>query len=222
MQKLRLNSGKVLNERVHKVGILAMGSFLENHGAVLPIDTDIKIASYIALKASILTGAKFLGVVIPSTEFSYVKHGIHNKPEDVVNYLKFIINWGKKIGIEEFIIVNCHGGNVIINDYIKDLEKELKVKIWKIDFFFTHAATEEVSIGYVIGIVEGSIEEHNKFNKYPEVGMVGLEEARKMNKDIDEEAKKVEKNGVIIDENLGKKLLDKAIEKVVNKIKSLV
>ncbi|WP_456417578.1 2-amino-5-formylamino-6-ribosylaminopyrimidin-4(3H)-one 5'-monophosphate deformylase [Methanocaldococcus sp.] len=223
--QLRLSSGNILDENVHKIGIIALGSFLENHGTVLPIDTDIKIASYIALMASILTGIKFLGVVIPSTEYDYVKHGIHNKPEDVYNYLRFLIKEGKKIGVEKFLIVNCHGGNVLIEKYLKNLEYEFDVKIEMINITFTHASTEEVSVGYVIGIAKVNdelLKEHNNFKKYPEVGMVGLTEARKNNKIIDEEAKIVERFGVKLDEKLGKKILEDSINKVVEKIKELI
>ncbi len=212
---LRLNSGNVINENVHKIGVVALGSFLENHGTLLPIDTDIKIASYISLKSCLLTGAKFLGVVIPSTEFNYIKHGIHNQPEDIIDYLKFILSWAKKIGIEKVIIVNCHGGNLIVENYLKTLENNLNIKIYFMSFPLTHASTEEVSIGKVLGIVKGDIEEHLKC---PEVGFIGFKEARKINKDIDREAQKVEKEGVRIDENLGKELLNKYINKVVEKI----
>ncbi len=223
--QLRLSSGNILNEKVHKVGVIALGSFLENHGVALPIDTDIKIASYIALKASILTGAKFLGVVIPSTEYEYVRHGIHNKPEEVYHYLRFLINESKKIGVEKFLIVNCHGGNVLIENFLKDLEYEFGVKVEMINITFTHASTEEVSVGYVIGIAkadEDTLKEHNNFKKYPEVGMVGLKEARKNNKAIDEEAEVVEKFGVNLDKKLGEKILNEAIEKVVEKIKEMI
>ena len=60
---LRYESGNVISPKVHGIGILAIGSHLENHGAALPIDTDSKIAVYIGLQASLITGAKFLGVL---------------------------------------------------------------------------------------------------------------------------------------------------------------
>ena len=63
MVELRVNAGNVKNPNVHKIGILALGSHLENHGPALPIDTDAKIASYIAFKAALESGAKFLGVI---------------------------------------------------------------------------------------------------------------------------------------------------------------
>ena len=47
MVELRVNAGNVKNPNVHKIGIIALGSHLENHGPALPIDTDAKIASYI-------------------------------------------------------------------------------------------------------------------------------------------------------------------------------
>ena len=44
MAELRYESGNIISPNVHRVGILAIGSHLENHGAALPIDTDSKIA----------------------------------------------------------------------------------------------------------------------------------------------------------------------------------
>ncbi|ADG12964.1 Creatininase [Methanocaldococcus infernus ME] len=218
MTILRLNGGKILNEKVHEIGVIAMGSYLENHGSALPIDTDIKIASYVSLMACIKTGAKFLGTVIPSTEYSYVKHGIHNKVSDIVEYLTFLLTWAKRIGIKKVIIVNCHGGNILAEKEIKELENLINIKIKFLSFPLTHAATEELSIGYVIGIANKEKMKEHKPENYAEIGMVGLREAREKNKEIDEEAKRVEKEGVKIDEELGKKLLDEFINKVVNEI----
>ena len=220
--ELRLNSGKILNKKVHKIGIIALGSFLENHGSVLPIDTDAKIASYISLKVSILTGAKFLGVVLPSTEYDYVKHGIHNKPEEVVEYIKFLIKEGKKIGVKKFLIINCHGGNVLISDLLNDLENQFNVMVKLKNITFTHASTEELSVGYVIGIADESKLNEHDFNKYPEIGMVGLKEARKNNIYIDNEAKTVEKYGVKIDAELGNNILKKSISECVEMVKKLI
>ena len=220
--ELRLNSGKILNKKVHKIGIIALGSFLENHGSVLPIDTDAKIASYISLKVSILTGAKFLGVVLPSTEYDYVNHGIHNKPEEVVEYIKFLIKEGKKIGVKKFLIINCHGGNVLISDLLNDLENQFNVIVKLKNITFTHASTEELSVGYVIGIADESKLNEHDFNKYPEIGMVGLKEARKNNIYIDNEAKTVEKYGVKIDAELGNNILKKSISECVEMVKKLI
>lgn len=220
--ELRLNSGKILNKKVHKIGIIALGSFLENHGSVLPIDTDAKIASYISLKVSILTGAKFLGVVLPSTEYDYVNHGIHNKPEEVVEYIKFLIKEGMKIGVKKFLIINCHGGNVLISNLLNDLENQFNVMVKLKNITFTHASTEELSVGYVIGIADESKLNEHDFNKYPEIGMVGLKEARKNNIYIDNEAKTVEKYGVKIDAELGNNILKKSISECVEMVKKLI
>lgn len=81
--KLRYSSGKVISQKVHEIGVLAVGSHLENHGAALPIDTDSKIASYLALQASLKSGAKFLGILYAATEYNYIKHGIHIDAEDL-------------------------------------------------------------------------------------------------------------------------------------------
>ena len=66
MVELRYNAGNVRDKNIHKIGIIALGSHLENHGPALPIDTDAKIASYVAFNSSLLSGAKFLGVIYPS------------------------------------------------------------------------------------------------------------------------------------------------------------
>ena len=39
MAELRYRAGKIKNPRVHKIGVIALGSHLENHGPALPIDT---------------------------------------------------------------------------------------------------------------------------------------------------------------------------------------
>ena len=220
--RLRVEAGNILDERVHEIGIIALGSFLENHGPVLPIDTDAKIASYIGLMASLRTGAKFLGVVLPSTEYPYVKHGIHNKAEEVVEYLRFVLSWSKRLGIKKVLIVNCHGGNTLISKYLGDLERELKLKIVMKNFTFIHAASEEVSLGSVIGIArEKKIEDHH-YTRYPEIGMVGLKEARESNKLIDRDAKVVERYGVKIDRELGEEILNRSIEECVECIRKLI
>ena len=66
MAELRYGAGKVRNPEVHKIGIIALGSHLENHGPALPIDTDAKIGAYIAFQAALQTGAKFLGIIFPA------------------------------------------------------------------------------------------------------------------------------------------------------------
>lgn len=77
LAKLRYSAGKITNENVHKVGIITLGSHLENHGPALPIDTDAKIGANIALKASLECGAKFLGIIYPAHEIDEIDHDIH-------------------------------------------------------------------------------------------------------------------------------------------------
>ncbi|WP_459201529.1 2-amino-5-formylamino-6-ribosylaminopyrimidin-4(3H)-one 5'-monophosphate deformylase [Methanococcus sp. CF] len=221
MVDLRYGSGNILDEKVHEIGIIALGSFLENHGSALPIDTDAKIASYIALNVSIITGAKFLGVVIPSTEYSYVKHGIHDSIEDVITYIKYLVENGRKIGITKFLIINCHGGNTIIQDELSKLNfKDCFIKMENV--CLTHASTEEVSLGYAVGILsEDKMKDHNP-KIYEEIGMVGLKEAREKNEAIDLEAKSVEKNGVFLDKSHGKSLLNDLITNYVEIVRDMI
>ncbi|ABO35998.1 Creatininase [Methanococcus maripaludis C5] len=221
MVDLRYASGNIFDEKVHEMGIIALGSFLENHGSALPIDTDAKIASYIALNVSISTGAKFLGVVIPSTEYSYVKHGIHDSIEDVITYIKYLVENGRKIGINKFLIINCHGGNTIILDELSKLNsKDCFIKMESV--CLTHASTEEVSLGYAVGILsEDNMKTHDP-KIYEEIGMVGLKEAREKNEAIDLEAKSVEKNGVFLDKTHGKSLLNDLITNYVEIVRNMI
>ena len=97
MVDLRLNAGNVKNPNVHKVGIIALGSHLENHGPALPIDTDAKIASYIAFKAALESGAKYLGVIYPAHEIKEINHGIHVSLDDLTNEIIKVLKSAKKL-----------------------------------------------------------------------------------------------------------------------------
>ena len=77
MAELRYRAGNIRDPGVHKIGIIALGSHLENHGPALPIDTDAKIGAHIAFQSSLLTGAKFLGIIFPAYELDTIDHGIH-------------------------------------------------------------------------------------------------------------------------------------------------
>lgn len=229
MIKLRYSSGEVLSPDVHKIGVLAIGSHLENHGAALPIDTDSKIASFLALETSFRTGAKFIGILYAATEYKYVKHGIHLSPEVLVK--KELIPTLKRaknnLDLAAVVIVNGHGGNVPIKDYICDMEKYLGLKIIFnnkiVEIEGPHAATGELSMGAVLGIVDESrLNEHFQFDNYPEVGMVGLHEARKASEGIEKGAQKVEKEGVCIDIELGNQLLEVALENIIEDVKGLL
>ncbi|MGC9517887.1 MAG: 2-amino-5-formylamino-6-ribosylaminopyrimidin-4(3H)-one 5'-monophosphate deformylase [Methanomicrobiales archaeon] len=229
MVKLRYSSGNVISPEVHKIGILAIGSHLENHGPCLPIDTDAKISSYIALEASFRTGAKYLGVLYAATEYDYVKHGKHVTPSKLVEkrLIPTLATAKKCLELEKVVLVNGHGGNVPIIPYIPKIEKELnmvlKINNKIVEIEGPHAGTGELSIGYVLGIVDKSkLDEHCDFYKYPEVGMVGLKKAREINKGIDDGAKIVESDLVKIDANYGKKLLEIAIKDVIYDVKTIL
>lgn len=218
--KLKYESGKVMSEKVHQIGIIALGSHRENHGSALPIDTDSKIAANVALNVATKTGATFLGIFYGATEYDYVKHGIHLKKEDLINnqIIPQLLNAKKLLNISKVIIVNGHGGNNLIINEIKDISNKTGLKIVFnnsiIEKEGPHACTGELSMGKVLGFVdEEKIIEHGNFDKNPEVGMVGLKLARENEPIIDEEARFIEKNGFKIDEDIGKKLLDDAEKK---------
>lgn len=227
--ELRYSSGNVISPEVHEIGVLAVGSHLENHGAALPIDTDSKIAAYLALQASLISGAKFLGILHAATEYDYVKHGIHIDAQKLAEDQLFpVLESAKKyLNIKKVVLVNGHGGNVPLMDHIGEIEKELKLRIVFnnkiVEIEGPHAGTGELSMGNILKIVdESKLQEHCDFKKYPEVGMVGLEEARDINEGINDGARTVEKEGVCIDMELGKQLLDIAVEDIIGDIKRLL
>ncbi|MBU4535075.1 MAG: 2-amino-5-formylamino-6-ribosylaminopyrimidin-4(3H)-one 5'-monophosphate deformylase [Euryarchaeota archaeon] len=229
MVKLRLEAGNVLSPQVHQIGILALGSHLENHGPALPIDTDAKIASYIALEASLLTGAKFLGVLYAATEFPYIPHGIHVEVKELVNHrLKPTLKSAKKcLNLKQVVLVNGHGGNVPICNFIKELEEELDLEIVfnnrMVEIEGPHAGSGELSIGTVLGITSTrKLKDSCNLNDYPEVGMCGFKEARQKDAGIDEGARVVEKEGTYVDPILGQSLLDKAIKDIMKDVKKLL
>jgi len=227
--KLKYESGKVMSEKVHQIGIIALGSHRENHGSALPIDTDSKIAANVALNVATKTGATFLGIFYGATEYDYVKHGIHLKKEDLINnqIIPQLLNAKKLLNISKVIIVNGHGGNNLIINEIKDISNKTGLKIVFnnsiIEKEGPHACTGELSMGKVLGFVdEEKIIEHGNFDKNPEVGMVGLKLARENEPIIDEEARFIEKNGFKIDEDIGRKLLDDAEKNIIENVKSLL
>lgn len=229
MVKLRYSSGNVISPKIHKIGILALGSHLENHGAALPIDTDSKIAAYLALQASFRTGAKFLGILYAASEYNYINHGIHIDPKELVEkHLKSALKLAKDyLNIEKVVLVNGHGGNKPITQYIVDVENELGVEIIFnnkiVEIEGPHAGGGELSIASFLGIVDDSkIKEHCNFKMYPEVGMVGLERARDVDDEIDKSAKIVESEGVFVDTKLGHSLLEAAIDDIIEDIRSMI
>lgn len=227
--ELRYSSGNVISPEVHEIGILAVGSHLENHGAALPIDTDSKIAAHLALQASLISGAKFLGILYAGTEYNYIKHGIHMDAEELAkNQLLPTLRSAKKcLDIKKVVLVNGHGGNIPLLDYIETIEKELELKIVFnnkiVEIEGPHGGTGELSIGKILKIIdESKLGEQCNFKKYPEVGMVGFKEARRIDEGINEGAKTVEDEGVCIDIELGKSLINTALTDILQDIKDLL
>lgn len=223
--ELNYSSGNIISPKVHEIGILAVGSHLENHGAALPIDTDSKIASYLALQASLRSGAKFLGILYAATEYDYIKHGIHIDAEELAKkrLLPTLRSAKKCLNIKKVVLVNGHGGNIPLIDYIDEIENELNTTIVFnnriVEIEGPHAGSGELSIGSILKMVdETKLSEHCDFQKYPEVGMVGFEEARNIDEGINQGAKSVEKEGVCIDEDLGNSLIENAIDSIIEDV----
>lgn len=227
--KLKYSSGNILDENIHKIGIIALGSHRENHGSALPIDTDSKIAANVALNVATKTGATYLGIFYAATEYDYVKHGIHLTIDELVEdqIIPQLINIKNMLDIKKVIIVNGHGGNNQLNDHIEKISDQTNLKIIFnnsiIENEGPHACTGELSMGKVLGIIdETRLDEHVNFKINPEVGMVGLNEARENEPIIDEEAQLIEQEGVMIDEELGLDLLNKAQEKIIEEVHKLL
>jgi 2-amino-5-formylamino-6-ribosylaminopyrimidin-4(3H)-one 5'-monophosphate deformylase len=208
-----------------KVGILAIGSHEERHGAALPPDTDAKLASYVAFEAAKRTGAKFLGVIYRSYELPGIDTGHHHALEEVLEELRVALLQAKSaLGIRAVVIVNGHGGNTPLRERLPAIEAELGVHLvfnnTIIDLEGPHAATEELSMGAAIGIAdESKVAEHGNFSRYPEVGFVGLQEARRRYEWAESQAREVEAGGVWADRELGRRLLERAVMSVVNDVK---
>jgi len=208
--------------------VLALGSHEERHGAALPPDTDAKIASHVALEAAKRTGVKFLGVIYRSYELPGIDTGHHHALEEVLEELRAVLRQAKSaLGIRAVVIVNGHGGNTPLRERLPAIEAELGVRLvfnnTIIDLEGPHAATEELSMGAAIGIADESrVAEHTDFSRYPEVGFVGLLEARKRYEWAERQAREVEAGGVRADRELGRRLLERAIADAINDVKKLV
>ena len=226
---LKYSSGNVISKDIHQIGIIALGSHRENHGSVLPIDTDSKIAANVALNVATKTGATFLGIFYGATEYDFVRHGIHLKKDDLIenHIIPQLINAKQLLDISKVIIVNGHGGNNLIIDEIDYISNKTGLEVIFnnsiIEKEGPHACTGELSMGKVLGITdESKIKEHGNFNKHPEVGMVGLKLARENEPIIDQEAQFIEENGFEINEEFGRQLIEYAESSIVQDIKSLL
>lgn len=223
--KLKYSSGNVLSNKIHEIGIIALGSHRENHGTALPIDTDSKIAANVTLNVATDTGATYLGIIYAATEWDYVKHGIHLKKKELIEtqIIPTLKNAKKQLGLKSVIIVNGHGGNNLIKDEIPYIARNTLLNIIFnnsiIENEGPHACTGELSMGKVLGILdESKLKDHSNFNLNPEVGMVGLKEARINEPIIDQEAKIIEKKGFKVDYNFGNELLDNAKKEIIEDI----
>lgn len=228
MAKLRYEAGKIRNPNVHKVGIIALGSHLENHGPALPIDTDAKIGAYIALQSSLESGAKFLGIVFPAHELDEIDHGIHVSLEELKNNLIETLKSAKKyLNIEKAVIVNSHGGNTPLMAELPDVEDETGlILIFNnkvISSEGPHGGSGELSMGKILGILdEDELENQTNLDEYEEVGLHGFNKARENDPGIEEGARDVEENGVYVDEVYGKRLFELAISSVVLDVEKLL
>ena len=228
MAELRYRAGKIRDPRVHKVGIIALGSHLENHGPALPIDTDAKIGANIAFKASLETGAKFLGIIFPAYELDTIDHGVHVSldvlKENVINTL----NSAKKfLDIEKVVIVYSHGGNIPLMAELWDIEDKTDLAITfnnkVISSEGPHGGSGELSMAKVLGILdETEIENQANVDEYEEVGLHGFKQARRDDPNIEEGAKDVEENGVYVDEDYGNRLFSLAINSVIFDVEKLL
>ena len=228
MAELRYRAGKIRDPGVHKIGIIALGSHLENHGPALPIDTDAKIAAHIAFQSSLLTGAKFLGIIFPAYELDTIDHGIHVSLDVLKDNVINTLNQAKKfLDIEKVVIVNAHGGNIPLVTELWDIEDKTGLSITfnnkVISSEGPHGGSGELSMAKVLGIVdENEIENQANVREYEEVGLYGFKQARKDDPNIEEGARDVEENGVYMDEEYGERLFNLAINAVIFDVEKML
>lgn len=228
MAELRYRAGRIRDPGVHKIGIIALGSHLENHGPALPIDTDAKIAAHIAFESSLKTGAKFLGIIFPAYELDTIDHGVHVSldvlKENVINTL----NSAKKfLDIDKVVIVNAHGGNIPLVAELWDIEDKTDIAIVfnnkVISSEGPHGGSGELSMAKVLGILnENEVENQANVREYEEVGLHGFKQARMDDPNIEEGAMDIEENGVYVDEEYGERLFNLAINSVILDVEKLL
>ena len=228
MAELRYRAGNIRNPEVHKIGIIALGSHLENHGPSLPIDTDAKIGAHIAFQSALQSGAKFLGIMYPAHELDTIDHGVHVSLETLKEeVVKTLINAKKFLDVEKVIIVNSHGGNIPLMHELWDIEDRTDMYVVfnnkVISSEGPHGGSGELSMAKVLGIVnEEELKNQSDVNKYEEIGLYGFKQARHDDPNIEAGARDVEENGVYIDEEYGKRLFDLAISSVLLDVEKLL
>jgi len=210
-----------------EIGIMSLGSHDEKHGAALPLDTDVKLATFVAQEAAKKTGAKLIGVLYSSFELPGIETGEHQPMEIVLDELTTALGNAKRaLGLKAIVLVNGHGGNEPLRDKVPALEAKLGLRIIFnniiVDLEGPHAASGELSMGAFIGIANpAGMAEHMDFAKYPEVGFIGLDEARRLYPWAEVQAQEVSKFGMRMNRYLGKKLLECAIADVVNDVREI-
>ena len=228
MVELRYRAGKINDPGVHKIGIIALGSHLENHGPALPIDTDAKIGAHIAFQSSLITGAKFLGIIFPAYELDEINHGIHVSLDELKENVINTLNSAKKfLNIEKVVIVNAHGGNIPLMAELWEIEDKTDLAIvfnnQVISSEGPHGGSGELSMAKVLGILnEDEVENQADVTRYEEVGLYGFAEARANDPNIEEGARDVEENGVYVDEEYGERLFNLAINTVILDVEKLL
>ena len=228
MAELRYRAGNIRNPEVHKIGIIALGSHLENHGPALPIDTDAKIGAHIAFQSALQSGAKFLGIMYPAHELDTIDHGVHVSLETLKEeVVKTLINAKKFLDVEKVIIVNSHGGNIPLMHELWDIEDRTDMYVVfnnkVISSEGPHGGSGELSMAKVLGIVnEEELKNQSDVNKYEEIGLYVFKQARHDDPNIEAGARDVEENGVYIDEEYGKRLFDLAISSVLLDVEKLL
>ena len=228
MAELRYRAGNFRVPGVHKVGIIALGSHLVNHGPALPIDTDAKIGAHIAFQSSLRSGAKFLGVIFPAYELDEIDHGVHVSLEELKENVIDTLKSAKKfLDIEKVVIVNAHGGNLPLMPELWDIEEKTDLIIVMNNKIIStegpQAGSGELSMAKVLGIInEEELYHQADVNKYVEVGLHGFKKARENDPNIEEGALDVEENGVYVDEEYGQQLFNLAIDTVLFDIEKLL
>lgn len=228
MAELRYRAGNIRNPEVHKIGIIALGSHLENHGPALPIDTDAKIGAHIAFQSSLRCGAKFLGIIFPAYELDEIDHGIHVSLDTLKENVIETLNSAKEfLNIEKVVIVNAHGGNIPLMAELWDIEDKTGLSITfnnkVISSEGPHGGSGELSMAKVLGIIDETKLEHQAdVDKYIEVGLHGFKEARRNDPNIEQGALDVEENGVYVDEEYGHRLFNLAINSVIFDVEKLL
>jgi len=211
-----------------RVGILALGSHQERHGAVLPPDTDAKLAAHVALEAAKRSGARFLGILLTSYELPLIRTGKHHSLKKVMGELCRRLGEAKEVlGVKAVVLVNAHGGNKPLREHLHKLEKRMGVRLafttLLVDLEGPHAGTGEVSAAAAAGLADLSrLDEHLDFQKYPEVGFVGMERVRRKYTWAERHAREVMERGVKADLELGRKILERAVEEAVGEVRRLV